>query len=403
MPSTTYLTAKQASHALGVTLATLYAYTSRGQLRSEAVPGEPRQRRYHREDVERLKDRKAARRDPAKAAARGLRWGEPVLESGITFIHDGTFYYRGQDAVKLARTATLEQVAVLLWGADDDEHSRLFDGPSVLEPRVVAKLVQLATDPLTRVQAALPLAARADMPALDLRAAAVRATGARIVRLSTTMVTGRATREPMHVALQAAWTPRQRAVSDVLRTTLVLCADHELNVSAFTARCAASAGAGPYDVVSAAMATLRGFRHGGASEGVLALVRSADTPASARSALANRLRQGERVPGFGHQLYPAGDPRASVLLALAESSGNDRAWRPFRNLVRAGAEVLNERPNLDCGLAAVTRAYRLPDHAPLTLFALSRTIGWIAHAIEEYAAGRLIRPRARYTGPAIQP
>ena len=134
MPSTTYLTAKQASHALGVTLATLYAYTSRGQLRSEAVPGEPRQRRYHREDVERLKDRKAARRDPAKAAARGLRWGEPVLESGITFIHDGTFYYRGQDAVKLARTATLEQIAMLLWGADEDEGSRLFDGRACSSP-----------------------------------------------------------------------------------------------------------------------------------------------------------------------------------------------------------------------------------------------------------------------------
>ena len=399
MPPTTYLTAKQAAHTLGVTVATLYAYTSRGQLRSEAVPGEPRQRRYHREDVERLKDRKAARRDPAKAAARGLRWGEPVLESGITFIHDGTFYYRGQDAVKLARTATVEQVATLLWGAADDEGARLFDGPSVLDGRMVARLGQLATDPLTRVQAALPLAARLDVPSCDLRPAAVRATGGRIVRLVTAMVTGRATRDPVHVALQSAWTPRQRAVSDVVRTALVLSADHELNVSAFTARCAASAGASPYDVVSAALATLKGFKHGGASEGVLSLVRSAETLASARAALAARLRHGERVPGFGHPLYPGGDPRAVALIALAESSGNDRAWRPFRNLFRAGAEVLNEHPNLDSGLAAVTRAFRLPDHAPLTLFALGRTIGWIAHAMEEYASGHLIRPRARYNGP----
>ena len=85
-----YLTAQQAADALGVTRATLYAYTSRGQLRSEPVPGRPRERRYHREDVERLQERKEARRDPARAAARGLHWGGPVLESGITLIHDGT-------------------------------------------------------------------------------------------------------------------------------------------------------------------------------------------------------------------------------------------------------------------------------------------------------------------------
>src|SRR5262245_21043563 len=92
MPTSQFLSAKQAATALGVTRATLYAYTSRGQLRSEPVPGEPRERRYYRDDVERLKDRKAARRDPSKAAARGLHWGEPVLESGITLIHGGTFY-----------------------------------------------------------------------------------------------------------------------------------------------------------------------------------------------------------------------------------------------------------------------------------------------------------------------
>jgi citrate synthase len=116
--------------------------------------------------------------------------------------------------------------------------------------------------------------------------------------------------------------------------------------------------------------------------------------------LADRLRRGDKVPGFGHPLYPSGDPRATVLVRLAERSGHSAAWRPFRNLFRAGSELLNDAPNLDGGLAAVTRAYDLPDDAPLLLFALGRTIGWIAHAIEEYASGELIRPRARYTGPA---
>src|SRR2546423_9638990 len=105
-----YLTSEEAADALSVTRATLYAYTSRGQLRSEAVPGQPRERRYFRDDVERLRDRKEARRDPAKAAARGLHWGSPVPESAITLIHDGKLYYRGRDALKLARYQTSEEV-----------------------------------------------------------------------------------------------------------------------------------------------------------------------------------------------------------------------------------------------------------------------------------------------------
>src|SRR5688572_577586 len=120
-----YFTAPQAAKALGVTAATLYAYTSRGQLRSEPIPGRPRERRYYREDIERLRERKETRRDPAKAAARGLHWGGPVLESAITLIHDGTFYYRGRDVMTLAATESLEQVAVLLWEADATERQAL--------------------------------------------------------------------------------------------------------------------------------------------------------------------------------------------------------------------------------------------------------------------------------------
>jgi citrate synthase len=394
-----YLTAQEAAEALGITRATLYAYVSRGQLRSESMPGGTKDRRYYREDLERLLERKEARRDPAKAAARGLHWGGPVLESGITLIHDGRFYYRGHDAVKLAETASLEDVAGLLWAAEETERERLFEQPCALSVRHLAQLRTCAKDTFTLIQTALPNAARADLASYDLRPAAVRQTGARIMRLLTTIVAPRDSQRPVHRALQAAWAPKRRAVADVIRTALVLCADHELNVSSFVARCAASAGASPYDIVSAAAATLKGYKHGGASERVLALFAEADTPRSARALVANRLRRGETLPGFGHPLYPAGDPRASALMRLAESSGNDAQWRAVRNLGKAGSELLQDLPNLDFGLAAVTRTYRLPDQAPVLLFALGRTIGWIAHAIEEYASGQLIRPRARYTGP----
>jgi citrate synthase len=118
-----YLTAQQAADELGVTRPTLYAYTSRGQVQSEPVPGRPRERRYYRQDIQRLRDRKDARRDPDQAAARGLNWGGPVLGSGITLIHASKLYYRGQDVMKLAETASLEQVAELLWAAEHEDRS----------------------------------------------------------------------------------------------------------------------------------------------------------------------------------------------------------------------------------------------------------------------------------------
>jgi citrate synthase len=394
-----YLTAQRAAHALGVTPATLYAYASRGQLRSEPVPGRPRERRYYREDVERLRERKEARRDPAKAAARGLHWGEPVLESGITLIHNGRFYYRGHDAMKLAETASVEQVAGLLWTVEEAERGRLFDQASPLPLRKLAQLRTCTKDPFTLLQTALPIAATADVASYNLHPSAVRRSGGRIIRLLTAAIAKRDSRAPLHRALQAAWAPNRDDAGNAIRTALVLCADHEVNVSAFTARCTASAGATPYGVVSAAMAALKGSKHGGAAERVQTLFAEADTPKNARAAVAGRLRRGEGIPGFGHPLYPGGDPRAVVLMRLAEASGNEAKWRPVRNLWRAGSELLHDFPNLDFGLAAITGTHRLPDQAPLLLFALGRTVGWIAHAMEEYASGRLIRPRARYTGP----
>src|SRR5579885_3554627 len=167
-----FLSAAQAAEALGVTLPTLYAYTSRGQLQSEPVPGRPREHRYFREDVERLRQRKEWRRDPAKAAARGLHWGAPVLASAITLIQNGKLYYRGRDAVQLAETASLEEIAALLWGADMSAGERLFRQRCPLPARRIARLAGNTADPLVRIQMALPLAGEVDLASYDLRAPA---------------------------------------------------------------------------------------------------------------------------------------------------------------------------------------------------------------------------------------
>ena len=388
-----YLTAGQAADALGVTRATLYAYISRGQLASTRVPGRSRERRYHREDIERLRNRKEWRRDPSRAAARGLHWGTPVLSSSITLIHDGRPYYRGQDAVKLAETATLEEMARLLWEADAPEELFL-QTAKYRSPRHAA-----AGHPLVPLQMALPQAGISDAAAYDLRPAAIRRTGARIVHLLGAIAAGREFTGPVHVALQRAWSPRDASGGEAIRTALVLCADHELNVSAFTARCAASAQASLYDVISAGLAALKGSRHGGETARIAALFDECAEPRDARAVVGKRLRLGERLPGFGHPLYPDGDPRARLLLDLASRGPAREKWKIVRALRGAAFRLTQDHPNLDFGLVALARAWRLPADAPLTLFALGRTVGWIAHAMEQYASNELIRPRANYIGP----
>lgn len=402
-----HLDAREAAAALGISRATLYAYVSRGMLRSEPT-GDGRSRRYAREDVERLLRRKEARRDPARAAEGSLAWGLPVVDSALTAIDGGRLYYRGRDAVGLAAAASVEEVAALLWTGEAADAESLFGASAAApSPTVAGHLGRLSgLDPIARCQAVLPVAASEDESAWDLRPAAVAAAGARILRLLVHAALGvrhspppEADGEGIAGRLAAGWriegTPGRAALS----AALVLCADHELNVSTFTVRCVASAAASPYAAVTAGLAALEGARHGGLTRRVTALLAEAGAAAAVRRVAADRLRRGEGIPGFGARLYPEGDPRAAALLDLARGLGGGAALAPVEALVKAGRELLGEEPTLDVGLVAVARAAGLPSDAPLTLFALGRTLGWIAHAIEEYERGELIRPRARYVGP----
>ncbi len=229
----------------------------------------------------------------------------------------------------------------------------------------------------------------------------MRRTGARIIRLLAATAVGQPpSAAPVATVLQRGWTPSIASAAALFQTTLVLCADHELNASTFTARCVASTGATPYAVVSAGLAALQGHRHGGASDRLEALVREVGAPRDARRVVTARLRRGESIPGFGHPLYPdSGDPRAPILLELVQRL---RPRAPGTLLMRAVLDTVTElvgvAPNLDFGLVAVCRALALPLGSAVGLMALARTAGWIAHALEQYPDERLIRPRARYTG-----
>lgn len=396
-----YVTAPEAAALLGISTATLYAYVSRGLVRSEPGEGSSRSRRYLREDIEALRARKEYRREPEKAAEDALGFGPPVLESAITLIENGSLYYRGRDALVLAQEHSFEAVAALLW-TGELAAGDLFAHP--LELPAWGPLPVSPENPIELFQTTLALAAPHDLAAHQVAPAALARTGARILLLLTSVATGAAGSDVAGLgiarALQRAWAPALSPAAALLSAALVLCADHELNVSAFTARCVASAGSPPYAVVLAALSALQGHRHGGHTAQTAALLAAAAAQ-GVRSTVGGYLRGGDRIAGFGHPLYPEGDGRARCLLALLNRHLPDvPAVQVANELCVAVYDALGQRPTIDLALSALAAALGVPPHAALTLFALGRTAGWLAHAGEQNALDQLIRPRARYVGVA---
>lgn len=403
MESGGYLTAKAAAAELEITLSTLYSYVSRGLIRSEVADEAKRTHRYRREDVEKLKARKEQRLDPARAVEDALHWGAPVMESSICLIDDNRLYYRGYDAIQLATSRPVDAVAALIWTGDLSAEVEGLASPvgEPFSPLLQAVGLQVGNlPPVEKFQVLLPLVGANDVAAYDLRPESVARTGARILHLLVTLaVNGVAPQEKIAPQLQQRWAANDPQAADLINAALILCADHELNVSSFTARCVASAGATPYQAVTGGLAALQGAKHGRNTERVDAFLYEVQAVRQVQSAVAARLKRGESIPGFGHPLYPAGDPRGRLLLELLTSHyPHAPAVDLAGQIIDAASALIGERPNIDFGLTVMARALNLPPGAPIALFALGRTIGWIGHIIEQYQIDRIIRPRARYVG-----
>jgi len=382
------LTARQTADRLGIKLDTLYAYVSRGRLRSVMVSG-TRERRYRSEEVEALLDGRSGAKPLLGADPETLM---PVIGSSICLIENGRLYYRGQDAVRLSDHATLEDIARLLWL--DEGSAELADQGGPARSANTASISGL----IERCQIRLIALGDEDLSALDLTRARVARTGWRILRELTACVapTFRSP-DPIHRRLAAAWKLGE-AGADLIRRCLVLVADHELNPSTFVARCVASAGATPYAVVAAALSALSGRFHGGETERAEGLLRELLEGGDPMAVMAGRLARGERLPGFGQPLYPDGDPRATAILTvLAQAALETHALS--EKAAETGLRLIGRHLNVDFALAATAIGLGLPRGAALGLFVIGRTVGWIAHAIEQYESGVLIRPRARYLGP----
>ena len=391
-----YLSAREAAAELAISPATLYAYVSRGLIRSEPAP-DSRSHRYRAEDVRGLKERRA----PSTVEPRGFRSFDPdlpVMDSAIATITEEGAIYRGVNCVDLSEKDTLEHTATLLWDVTGVDPFAADNCPHVSdEMRAIAEAARRAA-PIDRAIAVLALATSAD-PGAFTRAPEGRAmVGARIVRLLVaTMLNAEPSSELLHQQIAKAWAPDNKHAPDLIRRALVLLADHELNASTFTVRCAASTGLNLYDSVIAGLAALKGPMHGGA--GVLAsrLVKTL-IDQDAEPVIRERVALGERFAGFGHGVYKRGDPRAMSLLNALTRAGAARKFT--REVPERIAEATGEFVNIDYALAVLAHSLRLAPGSELRLFAMARTVGWIAHASEQLQFGRLIRPRARYVGPA---
>ncbi len=246
MVPSAYLTAQEAATALDISLSTLYAYVSRGLIRSEAI-GKTRTRRYRLEDIRTLKNRKEQRQNPSRVAEYALRWGEPVLESAISLIADGQFYYRGHAALTLAATRTVEEAAWLIWTGELSHPPQVSPSLDMSPGWCAVRQSILHLPPFEAMQVLLPLAATEDWTAYDLRPVTVAQTGLRILRLLAAIAVGQLpSTQPIADVLQRGWMPEMPQAVAVFNAAAIICADHELNVSSFTARCVASATSTPY-------------------------------------------------------------------------------------------------------------------------------------------------------------
>ncbi|WP_165423227.1 citrate synthase family protein [Ktedonosporobacter rubrisoli] len=405
MKSTHYLTAAEVAEALKVSPTTVYAYVSRGLLRSEPAGANNRARLYNAEDVQKLVERKTYRRDPAKATSDAMHWGMPILSSELTLIDETGIYYRGYDVTQLATSWSFERVAALLWTGEPDKETSIFSpNQSAKSYHEQLKQITYELTPLQKLQIVLTLAAADDLAAYDLdpQLNNILRSGARILRLvAATLADSYDLGLTSIEILRQGWGQQNLPhFPSLLNAALILSADHELNTSAFTARVVASAATPLYQVIIAGLAALQGFKHGGNTLLVEELLYEVSSPERAYQAVASRLQRGGHIPGFGHQLYPSGDPRGALLLRLiAQAYATTPSVQHANAIVQTVEQTIHKKPNLDFSLALLARVLQLPRGSALAIFALGRTVGWIAHAIEQYKTGQLIRPRATYTGP----
>ena len=410
---TEWIGVAEAARRLGIKEASLYSYVSRGVLTRRKADGS-RASLFDASEVDRLARRGRPRLRSASSLDRtgGRGPTEIVIETSITEIAGDRLSYRGVEATTLADERALEEVACLLWTGslpDPAGPSGEWQAPAAAIGAGVAAQTALppGTLPLERLQVIVPALAAADPLRLHLDPPAVMTAGRCLVSGMTDCLpqaglpgTSRTPTIAERLIGKLCKAEPLPGLVDVLRAALVLLADHELAASTFAARVAASMRADPYAVVATGLGAVGGALHGGASFAAETMLRAATGPDDAGRVVGELLRRGERIPGFGHFVYRDRDPRAVYLLEALR-----RTMPASEPLAIAEAVIAEARgralpaPNVDFALAVLATSGQMIPGAGEAIFAVARAVGWLAHALEEYARNTPIRPRGIYTGP----
>ena len=389
-----YISADQAAAALGVSVTTLYAYVSRKKIRSLRVAGS-KQRRYWKADIDRIRG--------VSPAPPTLRPGGLTRDTDITLITEQGPFYRGHSAVELAETCDLEETAALLWQCSAREPF----GPVLpKDPPQLPVLLDLLKggSAADRAMALFPLIELHNPRAYDLSHAGLCRTGADVLRwLAALLVEApRPLDEPLH-AMVARSAGASAEMADLIRRILVLSADHGFEPGTYAVRAVASTGVTPYRSVLTGLSVTVGRRTtSGRFESLARLLGEVAAAADPQDPVLRRIREGDDLPGFGSKLYERGDPRARAILGRMDAMyAGDRDLQKLKRAIAAVQEAKGLQPDF-----ALTHAYlarRLGLQGRNSLFVLGRAAGWVAHAIEQYQAGGVIREPSMYTGPLPPP
>ena len=351
-----------------------------------------------------------------------------AADSSICYIDGarGILSYRGIDIHELAEKSSFEEVCFLLWAGrlprrEELEVTRAAVGRERAIPREHLNLLMSLSRtaaPMDALRTAVSALADSDPDARDMSEEANRRKAVRLTAQIATVVAafhrlrqGKAVVPPdpgrSHaddfLRMVNGDTARSSSVR-ALDIALVLHADHELNASTFAARVTAATLSDMHSAITSAIGTLKGPLHGGANEAVLRMLNEIGSLDRVEDDIRARLARKEKIMGFGHRIYSTEDPRATHLRAMsravAVSSGETRWYDMSRRIEKIVNEEKKLNANVDFYSASLYSMLGLPPDLFTPIFAVSRISGWTAHVLEQYANNRLIRPRARYTGPA---
>lgn len=415
MPDIPRLTVSQTATRLNVKPETVYSYVSRGLLSShrtgtgstlDALEVEAFAQHRRRPSVS-----STLREDGSRYSANGAPL--MVLDTNISHVVDGQLYFRGISTGDLVSHYHFESVASWLWG-EPLNHSQKFE-TNIEDTRSAAKFVAALPEfasPLDRVTAALLALGSAD----PLRYAPqnnVAGLGAGLIAgvVSTLNEARHKNFRPKDYrgiagGIRAAFGPLKEDDSRnicAIDAALVLLIDHDLAISTLAARAAASARATIYGGLTSAIGAMDSKLHGNASQDAAELISLVLQCGSPEKALAESIAsKGRMVPGFGHGLYPDGDPRAKILLeVLHRESPDSHVLHAVEFLARVMENRTQLKPNIDLALAALLHVEGMAPDAGPAIFAIARSAGWIAHMMDEYACIPMrMRPHGRYSGPA---